>query len=453
MALPSGTITFLFTDLESSTRLWEEYPDAMQGALARHDEILRREIAANRGVVVKATGDGLHAVFATAIDAIAGAVDAQRALIAEPWGETGPLRVRIGIHSGVAEFRDDDYFGPTLNRAARITATAHGGQVVISHASEELARDELPAGVSLRDLGEHLLRDLSRPESVFQVVDPALRSEFPPLRSLAASRGHLPSELTSFVNRTADIAALEQALVGARLVTITGVGGVGKTRLAVHVAANEATRYPDGAWFCDLAAAGEPDALVEVVATTLAVIPRPAATLAQSVVEHLRDRTLLLLLDNCEHLLDEAASLAASILRSCPDVRILATSRERCAIEGEQVLHLRALPTPQTSSGAEVIAENDAVRLFSDRARNVRHDFSIDGGNVGRGRRDLPPSRRDTSRNRARGRPGGDHAAGRDRGAARAALSTAQRCGARSAGTPAHPPVHGRLVVLPTRRA
>ena len=230
--LPAGTVTFLFTDLEGSTRLWEQQPDAMKEALARHDEILREAVEAHGGHVVKTTGDGFHAVFVAAGDAVEAAVEAQRALSSDSWGDIGRLRVRMGLHTGVEEPRDGDYFGSTINRAARLMAVAHGGQVVCSAATADLAGEVL-ASVGFRDLGEHRLRDLSRPERVFQALALGLETEFAPLRSLDAYPGNLPVQLTSFVGREQELAAIVGMLKGSRLVTITGVGGVGKTRLAL----------------------------------------------------------------------------------------------------------------------------------------------------------------------------------------------------------------------------
>ncbi|HXY91985.1 MAG TPA: adenylate/guanylate cyclase domain-containing protein, partial [Acidimicrobiia bacterium] len=236
--LPSGTVTFLFTDLEGSTRLWEDHPEAMHGALARHDEILRAAIAVHDGHVVKTTGDGVHAAFAEAPAAVLAARDAQLALAAEPWAATGPLKVRMGVHTGHAEARDGDYYGSSVNRAARLMSAANGGQVVVSLTTEELVRDELSDGVALRDLGEQRLRDLSRPEHTYQLVAPGLEEAFASLRSLDAYPSNLPQQVTSFVGRQREQAEIAQALESSRVVTVTGVGGVGKTRLATQVAAD-----------------------------------------------------------------------------------------------------------------------------------------------------------------------------------------------------------------------
>ncbi len=272
--LPSGTVTFLFTDLEGSTRLWEEHPGVMLAAVVRHDEIVRAAIAAHDGQIVKSTGDGVHAVFVNAACAVEAAVDAQRGLGTEPWGEAGELRVRMGIHTGVAEFRGGDYPGPTVNKAARVMSVANGGQVVVSRATVEMVRDGLGEGVVLVDIGEHRLRDLSRAEGLFQVCAPGLRETFPPLQSLDAFPSNLPLQLTAFVGREEELHQVAAALQEARIVTLTGIGGVGKTRVALEAAARVLTEYRDGAWFCALAPVGDPSAVVEAIATALGVVAR-----------------------------------------------------------------------------------------------------------------------------------------------------------------------------------
>jgi predicted ATPase/class 3 adenylate cyclase len=381
--LPAGTVTFLFTDVEASTRLWEEYPEAMKGAMARHDEILRDAVTAHKGYVVKATGDGVHAVFASAYNALDAAVVAQRGLEAESWGMVDPVKVRMGLHTGEAEHRDGDYFGTSTNRAARLMSVAHGRQILVSLSTAELLSDDLPAGVALVDLGEHRLRDLSRADRVFQVGAPGLAAEFPPIRSLDAYPGNLPVQLTSFVGRSDELVRLGMILREARLVTITGTGGVGKTRVAVQLAAELLQRFPHGAWLCELAAAGDPEAMVQVVASTLGATPRAGMSLASSIAEFLRTRRLLLILDNCEHLLDATARLVDEILREAPDVRILATSREGLAIGGERVVPLRSLtlPDPAVADLAD-IAMAEAARLFIERAEASRPGFSLDAQNA-----------------------------------------------------------------------
>jgi predicted ATPase/class 3 adenylate cyclase len=379
--LPTGTVTFLFTDLEGSTRLWQEHPEAMKDALARHDEILRDAIAAHEGHVVKTTGDGVHAAFASAADAVGAARDAQLALARPSWDSTGPLRVRIGLHTGQAEVRDGDYYGTSVNKAARLMSAAHGGQIVVSLATEELLRDDGAGDCTLLDLGEHRLRDLAQGERVFQVCAPGLRGEFPPLRSLETYPTNLSTQLSSFVGREAELADIVDSLSRTRLVTVTGMGGVGKTRLATQVAANLLPEFADGAWLCELAAASNPETMVQAVASTLGTAQRAGMSLEESVVEFLRGREALLVLDNCEHLLDAAARLATAVLAACPRVRIVATSREGLAVDGEQVYPLRSLGLPVTAD-LDGLVSSDAARLFAERASGVRPAFAIDADNA-----------------------------------------------------------------------
>ncbi len=378
----SGTVTFVFTDLEGSTRLWEEFPDAMRHALARHDELLRTAIVEHKGQIVKTTGDGVHAVFGSAHDALAAAATAQRAISGEAWETTGPLRVRIGIHTGDAEVRDQDYYGPAVNRAARLMAAAHGGQILVSLATEELARDALDDGLSFIDLGEHRLRDLARPERVFQVTGPGLPTDLGPPTFLDSVPGNLPTQVTSFVGREQAVIDIADALREVPLVTITGTGGVGKTRLALQTAARVVGEYADGAWLCELGVAGDDDEAAQVVATALGVTPRPGMSLEGSIVEFLRTKQLLLVLDNCEHLLNVAGRLAEDVIRGCPDVRILATSREGLALDGEQMRPLRSLSLPDPSDLPDVVATSAAAALFVDRARAVRPEFALDATNT-----------------------------------------------------------------------
>jgi predicted ATPase/class 3 adenylate cyclase len=360
----------LFSDLESSTRLWEDHPEAMKEALARHDRILRETIAAHGGAVVKMRGDGIHAAFADPTCGIRAAVEAQRALLVQDWGEPDDLRVRMGLHTGPAEQRDGDYFGPAVNKAARLMSAANGGQIVVSLATEELVCDVMPAGYDVVDLGEHRLRDLSRAERVFQLSADGLEDEFPPLRSLDAYAANLPVQLSSFVGRDEELAAVGKQLRVSRIVTLTGVGGVGKTRLAMQVAAEVAPQFEDGVWLCELAPAHDADTLAEIVGKAVGVNRRPGMSAQESIVDLLRNRSMLLVLDNCEHLVEPASNLAHDVLRHCPGVRVLATSREGLGIDGEQVWPLRSL------------AEFDSVALFVERAVGARPGFALDDGNA-----------------------------------------------------------------------
>jgi predicted ATPase/class 3 adenylate cyclase len=380
--LPSGTVTFLFTDVEGSTRLWEEHPEAMKRALARHDVILREAVAASGGHVVKTTGDGIHAVFATAHDALDAAVAMQQRLASEPFAETGPLRVRMGVHTCEAEYREGDYFGSEVNRAARLMSVAHGGQVVVSLATEELLRDRLPEECGFVDLGEHRLRDLGRAERLFQVVHPGLQREFGPLLSLDAFPGNLPLQVSSFVGRERELARVAKALGDARVVTLTGVGGVGKTRLALQVAAEVLPGFRQGAWLVELAPVRDPDRVVDAFAAVFGVSARAGRSVEESLVEFLRTKQLLLVIDNCEHLLEAVADLVERLERSCAGVVVLATSREGLSLDGEQNLTVPSLAAPPVDADLETIAQSEAVVLFVQRAQRADADFALTGENV-----------------------------------------------------------------------
>jgi predicted ATPase/class 3 adenylate cyclase len=376
--LPSGTVTFLFTDLEVSTRLWDQEPHAMPTALARHDVILRDAIATHGGHVVKGTGDGVHAAFATADTAVRAAVSGQLAVIAERWPLSEPLRVRMGIHTGPAEQRDGDYYGTAVNRAARLMHVAHGGQIVVSLATEQLARDALDDGVNLADLGEHRLRDLARPERVFQVTRPDLPSEFPALRSVDAFPTNLPFQFTEFVGRDADLAAVSKALEDSRVVTLIGVGGVGKTRLAVQTAAELLPRYGDGVFLCELGPLTDPGQVPAVVANACGVQQRPGESFTESLQSTLRSKEMLVVLDNCEHLLDAAAELVTTLMASCPNVTVLATGREGLGVWGERMMMVRSLPMPGEAATTGEILAAEAVRLFTERAEQAGGGLVLD---------------------------------------------------------------------------
>ena len=365
--LPTGTVTFLFTDVEGSTRLWEEHPEAMKGALARHDELLRDAVEGHRGHVVKTMGDGVLAAFPTAADGVVAALDAQTRLTTEDWGEIGRLTVRMGLHTGAPQVREGDYFGSVLNRAARLMGVAHGGQVLVSEITQQLARDTLPTDVEMLDLGEHRLRDLAESLRVFQIARPGLSYVFPPLRSVDEFSGNLPTQVSTFVGRVEALARLEDLLANRRLITLTGVGGVGKTRLALQAAADCLPRFPGGAWFVELARTGDPSAVPAVATEAIGAVPEPGRSDFDVVCDHLASSRSLVVLDNCEHVLDAAADLVTALLERCPEVIILTTSREPLDVDGEQVFPVRPLD-PAT----------DAVSLFIERAQSTDPDFHLD---------------------------------------------------------------------------
>jgi predicted ATPase/class 3 adenylate cyclase len=393
-AAPEAALsTFLFTDIEGSTRLWEHHADAMGLALTLHDRILRDAVAAGGGTIVKTTGDGVLAVFRDPVDALDAAVRAQRDLRDGAWGATGPLRVRMALHTGTAEARDGDYFGPALNRVARILAIGHGGQVLCSAVAAVLTRDRLPAGVELLDLGSHRLRDLDRPEQVFQVSVGDLATAFPPLRSLSTRRSNLPAQLTSFVGRERELAEVA-ALVGRhRLVTLIGTGGTGKTRLMIEVAGRIAERFTDGAWLAELAPLSDPAQIASEIGRALGVPEEPGQPALTTVMAFLAGKDLLLLLDNAEHLVDGVAAAAEQLLAGAPGVRILATSREALAVSGESVYQVQSLVCPApaahglvtndlTPPDVAAIAATEAVRLFVERATAVAPEFQVGADNV-----------------------------------------------------------------------
>ena len=382
--LPSGTLTFLFTDIEGSTRLWEAQPSAMRVAVDRHTRLLRDAIAAHQGQVFRSVGDGLCAAFATAPEAVAAALAGQRALLAEDWGVLGPLGARMALHTGAVELQDSDYVGACLNRLGRLLAAGHGGQVLLSEVTAGLVRGALPEGASLRDLGEQRLRDLGQAEHVYQLLHPDLPAEFPPLRSLDAYPHNLPLQLTSFVGRERELAGLKAALEQSRLVTLTGTGGCGKTRLALQVAAEALERYPDGAWLVELAPLADPTLVAATVASVVMVREQPGQPIQQTLTAGLRSKQLLLVLDNCEHLVEACAQLAEAVLRACAQVRLLATSRELLAVPGERAYRVPSLGLPDASGSLdpEAALGSEAVCLFVERARLVRPDFALTVGNT-----------------------------------------------------------------------
>jgi predicted ATPase len=366
---PSGTVTFLFTDVEGSTRRWQEDEVGMRAALARHDDLLREVVEGHGGAVFSTMGDGMAAAFPSASDGVAAALDAQEAL-------AGVLPVRMGVHTGEAELRGGDYFGTAVNRCARLMAAAHGRQVILSGSTESLVRDAL--AVALIDLGEHRLRDLDRPLRVFQLGE----GRFPPLRTLDAFPGNLPLQLSSFVGRERDLARVAAALAESRIVTLTGVGGVGKTRLALQAAAEVLPRYGDGAWLVELAPVRDPAAVADAVAGVFDVAARAGQTLVHALVEFLRGKQLLLVVDNCEHLLEPTAELIEMLERSCPRLAVLTTSREGLSVDGERVYPVPSLASPAAGADLSVVADAPAVRLFATRAQGVKPDFAVTTANA-----------------------------------------------------------------------
>ncbi len=365
---PTGIVTFLFTDVEGSTRLWDAHPEDMQGALERHDQILRSAITGHAGMVFSTAGDSFAAAFRTPVDGLMAAIAAQLALASEAWA--GPtIKVRMGLHSGSAQERDGDYFGPTLNRAARIMAAGHGGQILLS---EVMARTEAPGSVTIVDLGTHHLKDLGEPQRIFEATHPDLPETTSPLRSLDIRRDNLPAVLTTFIGRRKELEVLGSLIRDNRLVVLTGVGGTGKTRMAVEAARDLITDHPDGAWLIELAPVTNPALTMTAIGDAWGLRAGEGLPIDEVVLRHLYAKKLVLLVDNCEHLLDGVTAAVRSILDNCPGVRIVATSRESLGVPGEAILQVPSLGLP---SQVRPVANTEAGRLFLDRAKTAQPGF------------------------------------------------------------------------------
>lgn len=384
LSRPTGTVTFLFTDVEESSRRWEADPTEMARALRRHDSVLKRVIAAHGGFVFKTVGDAFCAAFQSAPDAVGAALDAQRELNEPASDATGLLRVRMALHSGQSEERDRDYFGPAVNRTARLLDIAHGGQVLLSGATASLTEEQLPDGAFLRDLGKHRLKDLSREEQVHQLIASGLPADFPALRSLGLHPNNLPLQLTSFIGRDAELTAVKALLSEHRLVTLIGTGGVGKTRLALQAGAQMLHDYADGVWFVDLSPVRDPQFVAAAVAKSFELVESPTVSMTDLVVGYLERRNALLIMDNCEHVVGEVAMLIEALLHRCKDVHILATSREPIRIIGEYCERVASLAVPESAAvlNAQSALTYGAVALFVERAKAVSDQFAITDDNV-----------------------------------------------------------------------
>jgi predicted ATPase/class 3 adenylate cyclase len=422
--LPTGTVTFLFTDIEGSTRLWEQHPEAMHAALARHNQLLHQTIEAHGGHVFKTVGDQFCAAFAAAPDALAAALAAQQALqnfefwildfglpagggaeteagaagtSAESGLPVGPdpnpksknqnpkLTVRMALHTGTAQAWNGDYFGAPLSRVTRLLETGHGGQVLLSQPAYDLCLDHLPAGVTLRDMGEHRLRDLVRPERVFQIVHPELPADFPALRSLDVRPQNLPAQATVLIGREKEVAAVGELLrqAAVRLVTLIGPGGTGKTRLALQAAAEMLDDFRDGVFFVALAPISDPGLVASTIAQTLGLREADGIPLRDSLNAYLREKQLLLLLDNFEQVLP-AAPLVAELLAAAPGLKLMATSRAALRLRGEKEFAVPplSLPDPKRLPALEALSQYAAVALFIQRAVDVRPEFTVTNENA-----------------------------------------------------------------------
>ena len=370
MSLPSGVVTFVFSDIEGSTRLWESEPEAMRRSLARHDLLVSEMVEAAGGRIFKHTGDGFGAAFASVSSALGSAARVAAAVAEEPW--PGPaLTCRLGVHSGEAEPRGGDYFGPAVTRAARVTDAANGGQILVAESSHQLVRGVAPQGTTFVSAGEHRLKDLGEPIGLYRLVGPGASDERR-LRTLETAPHNLPVQLSSFIGREAQIKEVADLVRTSRLVTLTGIGGVGKTRLSLQVAAEALAEFDHGAWLIELAPLAEPGLLGDTVAEELAV-PQDSTVPAETrVLRYLAGRKALLVIDNCEHLIDDVAAFVDRLLRSCPDVHVLATSREGLAVTGEALWRVPSLRVDDDAA---------AVELFAERARLVRPDFAVNDEN------------------------------------------------------------------------
>ena len=369
-ASPSGTVTFLFTDVEDSTRLWQRSPEAMMMALERHDAILRSAIEQHAGHVFTTAGDSFAAAFTRAADAVAAAIDAQQSFGSEQWPEETDVRVRMGISTGEAQERNGDYFGLAVNRAARVMSIGNGGQILLASVTASLVD-----GVDLVDLGEHRLKDIPGTERLFGVVAEGLVVEFAPLRPPTNTPNNLPSEVDAFIGRATDVARVLAAVESSRLVTLTGTGGSGKTRLAVRASTELLSQFSDGVWSIELAPVSEGSAVPFVAGSAVGAVQQPGKSMLESLVDSLAARKVLLILDNCEHLLDETVELVGAIQARCPTVRMLATSREALGVQGEQLISVKSLPTDEgaelfatraQAAGTEVSQTDPAVRRIVD---------------------------------------------------------------------------------------
>ncbi|HKZ03738.1 MAG TPA: adenylate/guanylate cyclase domain-containing protein, partial [Pyrinomonadaceae bacterium] len=376
-------VTFLFTDIEDSAKLWESAPKQMKVALGRHHAILQEAIESNRGTVFQIVGDAFCAAFPTAASAVFAAVTAQHGLYREYWNLPFPIRVRMGIHTGEAEptingsLKGGYESNQTLNRVARILAAGHGGQILLSFATKELAKDSLPENTELRDMGEHYLKNLIHPEHLFQLTIAGLPSEFSSLNTLAVRRHNLPLQLTSFIGREKEMEEIKQSILIHKLVTLTGAGGTGKSRLSLQVAADLLDEFSHGVWLVELAPITDPPLVIQAVCAALDVTPQGHTSALKTLTDYLRPKKILLVIDNCEHLIDACAQLAEALLHACPDLRIIASSREALGIEGESAYHVPSLSLADSKSGLHVIKQSEAVQLFVARASAILPGYAL----------------------------------------------------------------------------
>ncbi|MCX6057032.1 MAG: protein kinase [Chloroflexi bacterium] len=384
--LPTGTVTFLFTDIEGSTKLAQKFPDAIRALIARHNEILTQVFESQHGYIFQIIGDSFAAAFHNANDAVNAALEAQRKLHNEAWAPA-PIKVRMGIHTGAAqlqiESKDTPYSGyATLALTQRISSAGHGGQILISSATENLSRGQLPKDAALRDMGEKNLKDIFLSERIYQLNVPDLPSEFPALKTYEKTRHNLPLQLTTFIGREKEVEQIKKRLEKNHLVTLTGSGGIGKTRLSIQVASELLPEYPIGVWLVELAPLTNPALVPQSVCAALGVTPEGNTSALDALINYMRTKKILLVVDNCEHLIDACAQLCDSLLHACADLRIIASSREALGIEGENAYRVPSLSLPNVKSGLRVIEGSEAVKLFMERATTMSPEFGITEANA-----------------------------------------------------------------------
>lgn len=387
--LPAGTVTFLFTDIEGSTKLAQEHPDEMPSLIAQHNEILNESIVAHHGFTFRIVGDSFSASFHTASDALNAALDAQRKLQNESWSPAS-IKVRMGINTGAAQWKDDPqgqsafYEGyATLALTQRIMSVGHGGQILLSQTTHDLVKDEHDSKTELRDMGEHRLKDIAKPEHLYQVVATDLFSDFPPLTTLATSTHNLPLQLTSFIGRERELTEAKKLLSSTRLLTFIGPGGTGKSRLSLQVAAEQLSKFKDGIWLTELAPLADPTYIISTIASTFHLREVQGVPLSETITNYLRGKHLLLILDNCEHLIEACAKITDQLLHNCPNLKIIASSREALGIDGETVYNVPSLALPSARDGrSKDWMEYESIRLFIERAIQANSQFTLTGENA-----------------------------------------------------------------------
>jgi predicted ATPase/class 3 adenylate cyclase len=383
--LPSGIVTFLFTDIEGSTKIAQEHPETMSALLARHHEILNQSIQAHNGYVFQIIGDAFCVTFDSAPQALNAAVQAQRSLCKEAWSPA-PIKVRMGIHTGKADVQENGQYRGylTMSHVQRLMSAAHGGQVLISQATQELVRNEMPAGVTLRDMGERRLKDMIHAEPIYQLVVPDLPADFPQIKTLDTYHHNLPAQMTSFIGRATELAEIKQTLEEHRLVTLTGSGGAGKSRLSLQVALECLHRFADGIWLAELAPVTDPGLVPQTLLTIFRLREDSHRSALEILIDHLRTKTALLLLDNCEHLIEACAQISEALLHACPNLRILASSREALGIDGEVAYRVPSLSTPNPTKlpPLDRLEKVDSIRLFVERAAAAKPGFTLSAQNA-----------------------------------------------------------------------